>query len=167
MTIIILNIIYWILLIGAVLLIPFSLPGPIIIVVINLGYQLLDKAPGLDWKLLIILFVIAALSELFEYLITAYSSRRSGGSQRAMFAAVAGSIIGAILGTGFFPLVGSLIGALAGAFAGSYLIEYLDHKDSDRAFKVGIGAFTGVAGGKITKIILAVIMLAIIGLNMV
>jgi len=167
MEMIILNIFYWIFLIGAVFVIPFSLPGPTIIVIINFVYQLLDKSAGIDWRLVIILLVIAGLAELLEYVITAFSSKRSGASKQAMYGAVIGSIIGAIVGTGILPLIGSLVGALIGAFAGSYLIEYLRHQDSRKAYQVGVGAFTGVAGGKITKIMLAIIMLVIIGFNMV
>ena len=167
MVIVILNILYWLLLIGAVLVIPFSLPGPMLIVIFNFIYQLLDKHQGIDWRILLILLVIAGLAELLEYLITAFSSKRSGASKKAMYAAVIGSIAGAIIGTGFLPLVGSLLGALIGAFIGAYLVEYSRYRDFDRAFKVGLGAFSGVAGGKITKIILGIIMLVIIGFNMV
>lgn len=166
MTTIILNILYWFLLILALSSIPFSLPGPLMIVGINLIYQLLDKAPGIDWRLVIILLVIAGVSELIEYLITAFSSKKSGASQRAVFGSIAGSIAGAIIGTGIFPLIGSLVGALIGSFLGGFITEYMKHQDSQKAYKVGIGAFTGVAGGKLTKLTLAIVMLVIIGFNM-
>ena len=131
----------------------------------NLVFQLLDNDPAINWKLFGILLYLAGLSELLEYIITAVSSRRSGASKRAMFGAVIGSIVGAVIGTGIFPVIGSLIGALGGAFVGAFLIEYLENYDRDRAIKIGIGAFTGVAGGKLTKIALAIIMLVMIALN--
>lgn len=131
----------------------------------NLVFQLLDNDPAINWKLFGILLFLAGLAEFLEYIITAVSSRRSGASKRAMFGAVIGSIVGAMIGTGIFPVIGSLIGALGGAFVGAFLIEYLENYDRDRAIKIGIGAFTGVAGGKLTKIALAIIMLVMIALN--
>ncbi|MCK4296796.1 MAG: hypothetical protein KAX28_09120, partial [Candidatus Marinimicrobia bacterium] len=59
---------YWLLLVGSVLVIPFSLPGTFIIVALNIIYQLIDNVPGINWNIVGILFTIAVALELFEFL---------------------------------------------------------------------------------------------------
>ena len=157
-------ILYWILLIISIFVIPFNLPGNVIIVGLKFLHSWLFVGI-IDWKIIGILAVIAGLSELIEFIVTVKSTEHFGGSKNSMIASVIGSIIGAIVGSGFFFLVGTLLGAMMGAFVGSFIVDYHENKDTNRAMRTGMGAFTGVAGGKFSKIILAVIMLVIIVVN--
>ena len=161
---ILINIIYWILLIGSIFLIPFNIPGNVIIAGLHLIYMWLFQGV-INWNLFAILAVIAVISELIEFLVTVKSTQRFGGSRRSMIGAIFGSVIGAFIGSGFLLLIGTLLGAMAGAFLGSFLADYAENKDVDRALRTGIGAFTGVAGGKITKTILGIIMLVLIAVD--
>ena len=157
--------VYWLLLIGSVLTIPFSLPGTFLIVVLNIIFQLIDTVPGINWNIVGILFTIAVALELFEFLITTWSSKKFGASNPGTVAAIFGSILGAIVGTGMIPIIGSLIGAFIGAFLGAFIVEYLTKNDIRNAINSGIGALTGAVGGKITKIIGGIAMLILIGMS--
>ncbi len=157
--------VYWLFLVGSVLIIPFSLPGTFIIVALNIIFQSIDAVPGVNWNIVGILFSIAVALELFEFLITVWSSKKFGASNPATVAAILGSVLGAIVGTEIIPIIGSLIGAFIGAFLGAFISEYFRKSDIDNAINSGIGALTGAIGGKITKIIGGIAMLIIIGLN--
>jgi len=157
-----LTIIYWVLLISSIGTIIFSLPGTFFIILINFIYQLMDKVAGINWRLIIVLLIIAIALELAEFIMTAWSSKRFGASKQGTVGAIIGSIIGAIIGTGMFPFLGSLIGAFLGAFAGAFLIDFIRTGEIARSFQSGIGAFTGSVSGKLIKIIGAVGMLVII-----
>ncbi|MGC9364723.1 MAG: DUF456 family protein [Fidelibacterota bacterium] len=157
-----LTIIYWILLLTAVVSIIFSLPGTFLIVLFHFLFQLVDSAPGIDWRIIGILLGISIALELAEFIITAWSSWHYGASRAGMVGAVIGSIVGAVLGTGIVPLFGSLLGAFGGAFCGAYLVDFLRTGDQSGALHSGIGAFTGTAGGKLLKIFGAVAMLVMI-----
>jgi len=156
---------YWLLLVGSVLIIPFSLPGTFIIVALNIIYQLIDAVPGVNWNIVGILFSIAVALELFEFLITAWSTKKFGASNPGTVAAILGSVLGAIIGTGIIPIIGSLIGAFIGAFLGAFIVEYFRGNNINNAINSGVGALTGAIGGKITKIIGGIAMLIIIGLH--
>ena len=158
------NILYWIFLIISIFIIPFNIPGNVIIVVLKFLHSWI-LVGTIDWKTIGILTAIAAFSELLEFIVTMKSTEHFGGSKNSMIGSVVGSIIGAIVGSGFFLLIGTLLGAMIGAFLGSFIIDYHENKDMNRAMRTGMGAFTGVAGGKFSKIILGIIMLVIIALT--
>jgi len=163
---IIIAIIYWLLLITSVFTLIFSLPGTFFIVIFNLLYQLIDPVAGINWQLIMWLLLISICLELLEFIITAWSSKRYGASNQGTAAAIAGSVIGAIVGTGIFPVAGSLLGAIGGAFIGAFAVDLIRTGDTKRAFQSGIGALTGSVGGKMIKIIGAIGMLVLIGYNM-
>ena len=156
------TIVYWILLIIAVLSIIFSLPGTFLMVLFNFLYQLVDNVKGVNWRIIAILLGISIILELAEYVITAWSSKKYGASRAGIAGAIIGSIIGAIIGTGILPLFGSLIGAFIGAFAGAFFIDLIKTGDLNKSLQSGFGALTGSIGGKLVKIFGAVGMLMII-----
>ncbi|MBN2279939.1 MAG: DUF456 domain-containing protein [Candidatus Marinimicrobia bacterium] len=160
---VLITVLFWFLLILAVITIPFNLPGNVIILVLKFLHSWLI-ADHINWKVIGILAGIAAVSELLEFFVTVKSTKYFGGSKNSMIASIIGSIIGAFVGSSFLLLIGTLLGAMVGAFVGSFMIDYYENKDYNRAMKTGMGAFTGVAGGKLSKILLAVIMLIIIAL---
>lgn len=163
---IVIAIIYWFLLVISVFTLIFSLPGTFFIVIFNFLYQLIDPVAGINWRLIMWLLLISICLELLEFIITAWSSKRYGASNQGTAAAIAGSIIGAIVGTGIFPVAGSLLGAIGGAFIGAFAIDLIRTGDTKRAYQSGIGALTGSVGGKLIKIIGAIGMLVLIGYNM-
>lgn len=151
-------------LITAIFLIPFNIPGNVIIAGLHLLYM---WAFGdiINWQLFAQLAILAGVSELIEFVVTVKSTQKYGGSRCSMVGAIIGSIVGAIAGSGVLLLIGTLLGAMFGAYLGSFIVAYLEHQDLEKAKRTGLGAFTGVAGGKITKTILGIIMLVLIAIN--
>lgn len=131
-----------------------------------------EAAAGLNWKAVGLLAIIAAGGEALEFFASAAGAARKGGSRRAVFLAVvgtiAGSITGAVMGVPI-PLFGSLFGALAGgaagAFAGAYLGEMWKHGMADQSVDVGFGAAIGRVLGTVGKVMVGSVMLVILAVR--
>ena len=156
-------IIFWSFLIIGVALIPFGIAGTFVIVVDALIYGLATGFDKFTLPFVGLLLGMAVAVELIEAVLGAYMAKKFGGSKYAMTGAVVGGILGAIVGTPMAPVVGTLLGGFFGAFTGATLLEWLHTSDFQKSAKVGIGAFFGAVGGKITKIMVALIMVVMIG----
>ena len=156
-------IIFWLFLIVGVAVIPFGIAGTFIIVADALIYGLITGFDKITLPFVGILLGMALAVELIEELLSAFMAKRFGGSKYAMIGAVVGGFFGAIVGTPVTPVFGTLLGCFLGAFLGAMLLEWLHTSDFQNAIKVGIGAFFGAVGGKVTKILVAIIMVIMVG----
>ena len=157
------GIIFWIVLVGGIVLTLFGLPGTFIIASAALLYSLFTGYSEISWVLIFLLFAIAILLEFLEFSLSGYMANRFGGSKLSVFGAILGGLIGAIWGTAILPVIGTLIGAFIGAFGGAFIGEYFISRDFERALLSGIGAFLGAVGGKTMKTVTAVAMVVTIG----
>jgi len=136
----------------AILSILIGLPGCWVILVETLVYCLIPpmfhKISMLEFA---VLLLMALAGELFEFLITAYGAKKFGASNKAVIAALAGGLIGAILVNNLFPIIGALVGAFAGVYLGAFLYTYLADRELGKAAKAGIGAFMGRMGAVLVK----------------
>ena len=57
---------------------------------------------------------------------------------------------------------GMIAGGFLGAFAGAMLLEFINTKNIQLAFKVGLGALFGAVGGKVTKLLVSIVMIVLI-----
>ena len=154
---------FWIVLIVGVAIIPFGVAGTFIIVADALVYGLITKFDEITLPFIGLLLAIALGVELIEELLSAFMAKRFGGSKWAMIGAFVGGFVGAIIGTPITPVIGTLLGGFFGAFFGATLLEWLHTSDLEHSAKAGIGAFFGAVGGKVTKILVAIIMVIMIG----
>lgn len=105
-----------------------------------------------DWRTLLLLAVLAALTYVVDVAATALGAQQFGGSKRA----VAGAAIGVVAGL-FFGLPGILLGPFLGA-----TIAELSHRRHLRdAGIAGIGATLGLLVGTVAKVALAVSMVGV------
>ena len=156
-------IIFWLFLLVGVAVIPFGVAGTFIIVADVLIYGLATGFDKITLPFVGLLVAIALAVELIEELLSAFVAKRFGGSKWAMAGAFIGVFLGAIIGTVITPVLGTLLGGFFGAFFGAMLLEWIHTSDLQNAFKVGVGAFFGAVGGKVAKIVVAVIMVIMIG----
>ncbi len=159
------HLLFWIIMVGSVLVIPVGVPGTFIIVANALVFAWLTGFAELTWGTVGLLLLVALVVEAFEFFIGAAAAGKYGGSRRAMAGAVLGGFVGAIWATPILPLVGTLVGAFAGAFAGAAVFEYSSSKDLDKSLRVGFGAFLGAIGGKLTKVAAATAMVVMVGFS--
>ncbi len=126
--------------------------------------------PGFEhfglWSVLALLG-IAILGEILETVLAGYGARKFGGGKGASFAALVGCIVGAIVGTPWFPIIGTLLGGCAGAFAFAALYEYIQmEKSADKAAWTGLGATLGKVGGLVAKFLCGLAMLLVAALTL-
>ena len=101
-----------------------GLPGHWVMLLAAIAVQFW-REPFSWWTLGAGLFV-AVMAEVAEFLAGAAGAKMAGSSKRAAWAAVAGGLVGAIVGTfglAFIPLLGTVIGAAVGAALAAVAFE--------------------------------------------
>lgn len=144
-------------LIGLVM-IPFGLPGTMVILAAAIGYYFLVPG-GMSLFTLICLGALFLLGEALEWVLTARFTKKYGGSRRAGWGAILGGMIGAFVGVPI-PIIGSVIGAFVGAFIGAFALEYTRHGEHGTATRVAWGALIGRAAAAAMKVGIGIAMAA-------
>ena len=132
-----------------------QLPGNWLMVTAVGGFILWGGEPGLfSTATLVALAIIAILAEIIEFAAGAAGTRMSGGSRKGALWALAGSLVGGILGTFILPIpiVGSVFGACGGAFLGALFGERREGKNMQESLRSGGGAATGRLLGIVGKV---------------
>lgn len=153
---------------GCLVLIVLALPGAWIMlalaVIIEMidGLWLSDHEPvTFGWTILLICTAIAGVGELVELIASMAGAKYSGSSNRGMWGALIGGILGAIILTPTIPIpvVGTLIGALIGTFGGAIIGELsLEDAKFRGTVKPAIGATIGRAFGTGAKLCAAIVI---------
>ena len=139
-----------------------GLPGTAIIFADVLVLSLITHFEKIDWKILLILGLMAFCAELIEHLLTVVGAAKLGSSRRGIVGAIVGAIIlGITLSPLFFGL-GALIGAILGAFLGAFLMELTANKEVSAAAKVAIGSMFGRITAIVIKVFIAITQIVII-----
>lgn len=144
-------------LIGSVLPV---LPGPILIWVGVVVWAWGDGFVEINWWIIGILGVLAALAWASDLLFTTTLSRRSGVSWRAIGGALICGILGGIFLSGL-PIIGTLFGALLGALLGMLVIERYVKGNWTAAREAVRAYFTASLVSTVFEVIVAVLMVTI------
>lgn len=156
------TIIFLFFLVVGVIIIPFGFGGTFLIVIDVFIYGLVTRFSAFSLVFVIILLAIALVVELIEPIFGAVLAKKFGGSKWGMLGAILGGFIGAVIGTPVMPILGTLIGGFIGGFVGATFLEWIHTGNVKRGFRVGMGAFWGALGGKVTKLIAAFIMVILV-----
>ena len=124
---------------------------------------------GLTWKSVAVLFALAFLGEVIEFVASATGAAKQGASKRgvalSMIGAVVGSLAGLLIGSPV-PVLGqfvmSLLGGAAGAFFGAYLGEAWKGRAHEERIAAGRGAFAGRIWGTVGKLAVGAMMLVVV-----
>jgi uncharacterized protein YqgC (DUF456 family) len=143
----------------ALCLIPFGLPGTWIMVAV-LAVGAMYKAVGIITILAAI--AIAGAAELLEFVFVKRLNERYGGSRRAFWGAIIGGIVGVIVGLPV-PMIGSVIAAFVGSFLGAGIVTLAETRDLRAAHRVGFGALMGRVIAAVVKVFAGLVLLVIGG----
>ena len=143
----------------ALVMIPFGLPGTWIMAAGALGYSLLVP-DSISVFTTVVVALLALVGEIIEFTLTAKYTRKYGGSRRASWGAIIGGMVGAFMGVPI-PIVGPVIGAFLGAFVGAFAAE-LTLGNVGSATKVATGALIGRAVASAMKVGIGMAMAAVI-----
>jgi uncharacterized protein YqgC (DUF456 family) len=141
-------------LVGAVLPVLPGIPmifGGIWLVAAVDGYRHL----GLWW--LLIIGALGTLGVIVDFVAGTLGAKRVGASQRALWGAAVGTLLGM-----FFGIPGLLFGPFLGAHAG----ELASGTTVLRSAHVGIGTWLGLLFGTLVKLVLSFVMIGLFGVAM-
>ena len=127
------------LLVGLVGVVVPLIPGSLLIWITVTLYTLYERyisgTAAIDPLSFIVISLIALVTGLADFWLPWLGARVTGSSRRALLFGV----VGAIVGTVFFPLVGSILGYAAGILLG----EYQKYGEWERALRAGLGGLAG------------------------
>lgn len=122
-------------------IVPLGLPGTWLMLLVVAGGSLAGRVAPTT---LAILTGVVLVSELAEFLLVRAASARYGGSPADFWGAVAGGLVGVVVGAPV-PVVGSLVAGVAGTFVGATAVALWRTRRPGEAARVGWGAVLGRA----------------------
>jgi hypothetical protein len=141
----------------SLIMIPFGMPGTLVMFAAALCYKFLVPHGGIGWPTVVIVGVLMLVAEGLDWVLAARFTRKYGGSRRASWGAAIGGMIGAFVGIPI-PVVGSIVGAFAGAFVGALVFEMSAGSGGGTATRVAWGALIGRVAAAAIKIGIGVVM---------
>lgn len=141
----------------SLIMIPFGMPGTLVMFAAALCYKLLVPQGGIGWASVVIVGILMVIAEGLEWTLSARFAKKYGGSRRASWGAVIGGMVGAFVGVPL-PFVGPIIGAFAGAFVGALVFEYSSGSGGGTATRVAWGALIGRVTAAAVKIAIGLVM---------
>ena len=141
----------------SLIMIPFGMPGTLVMFAAALCYKLLVPQGGIGWPSVVVVGILMAVAEGLEWTLAARFAKKYGGSRRAGWGAVIGGMVGAFMGVPI-PIVGSIVGAFAGAFVGALVFEISRGSGGGTATKVAWGALIGRVAAAAIKIAIGFVM---------
>lgn len=131
-----------------------ALPGTPIIFIGILIYAIFTGFAKVGITALIVLGMIAALAQIFDYLAVVYGAKKMGSTKCGVW----GSVIFGILGM----VLGNIIGLIIGVFLGAVIFEMIfASKSVNHSLKVGVGSVLGFLGGTAAKVMFGIVMIII------
>ena len=141
----------------SLIMIPFGMPGTLVMFAAALCYKLLVPQGGIGWASVVIVGILMVIAEGLEWTLSARFAKKYGGSRRAGWGAIIGGMVGAFMGVPI-PIVGSIVGAFAGAFVGALVFEYSRGSGGGTATRVAWGALIGRVTAAAVKIAIGLVM---------
>ena len=142
----------------------FTSIGTLIMFVGSFLYAWMTDFVVLDFKDILILFLLYIACETVEFFLTFWGAKKFGASNKAAIGAMVGGVIGAIVGSIGLG-IGIVVGTFTGIFLGALIVELIIYKDFKRSLKAGAGGVIGRVGSIAVKVIVAVAMVGIIIYN--
>jgi uncharacterized protein len=173
-------IVFCLVLLAGVLATLLGLPGTILILADTLVYAAVHHWQKPSWGVLAVLVGLSLLAEISDNLLSMLATRTGGGDTRTSLMALIGGISGGLVGSWLAPLAGAA-GLLGGPFGvlvavvvipltlaviGGYVTAYTYERrmgvPAEEAHRAGKGALLGRLLGGLAKCLLAIIMTAIV-----
>lgn len=116
-----------------------------------------DNYQHVGWWWLLLIGALGAVGVLVDFVAATLGAKRAGASQRALWGASIGTIVGM-----FFGIPGLIIGPFAGALLG----ELTSGTSVLRSAHVGLSTWLGLLFGALLKLVISFVMLGLFGIGM-
>jgi uncharacterized protein YqgC (DUF456 family) len=113
-------------------------------------------------RMIVAVVLLALAGELIEFFAGFGGAKKVGAGRLGSLAAIGGALVGAVVGTGFLPVIGTLLGGCIGAGLATWGVERLSGRQPDEAMRSGVGAGRGTLIGTLTKFLLGCLIWLII-----
>jgi uncharacterized protein YqgC (DUF456 family) len=145
-----------------------GLPGVPLIFLSALVYAIATDFRTVGVAILAVLFVLAAIALVADFVATSYGARRFGASNWGTAGGAIGGIAGALIGVLFLG-IGSLLGLILGTIAGVFIGEYLKrNRQGKRGERGPTGAdwqrVSRAAGGVLVGYVASAVAQGLLGL---
>ena len=115
------------------------------------------------------LVLVYAFGEIWEFIVSFFGIRRHKVSWGAVFLIAVGTFIGAVIGTGFFPVLGSVLGGAVGSYIVAFGYEFMRTRNKENAFALAWKAaqtqFVAMLGKIVASFAMALLLFKQIFLN--
>jgi hypothetical protein len=142
----------------------FDLPGNTLMVGSCLGFAFYDPPKYFDIRIISAVILIYAFGEIWEFVLSFFGIKRKVKdiSWWGVLLIGCGTFTGTIMGTTAFPVAGSVIGGAIGAFVMAYLYEYLRSHNLQHAGTVAWEAarmqFVAMLGKLVATFVMAILL---------
>jgi|WetSurMetagenome_2_1015567.scaffolds.fasta_scaffold806823_1 uncharacterized protein len=141
---------------AAIVLNVVSLPGNWFILIAAAALSIYHDGHAPHWAFVLVILVILLAAEAVEFLGGMIGAKTFGASRTASWAAIAGALVGGLIGippvTAAMLGADHIVGAIAGAFLAAWVVELLKQKSMQDSLKAALGAALGRGAGLVTKI---------------
>lgn len=149
--------IYYLLLVAVdllgLVLAAFTLPGLWLMLGAAAVYALLTRGQFLGWRVLLILLVVAAVSEIGEIYLGGAGAKNAGASKWGIVGGFVGAIVGGIFLTFVpVPILNHVVGICLGTFLGAFVLELVLGQTLGSSLRIGVGAAQGRLFGIVGKL---------------
>lgn len=126
------------------------IPGIVLIWLTAFGYAFLEGFAAVDWLTFTVITLIALVAGTADLWMPILGAKKGGASKRAMVFGFVGGVLGFLILTPMFPIVGSIFGGIIGYAIGTLLGQYHKYRDWEIALRASIG---GVAGWGVSMVV--------------
>ncbi len=157
--------IFILILFAGIFSIVFGIPGTVIILIDVLLYALITGFENIGFKIIVILIAISLLAETQDFMLGVKGAARFVISKRAIWIAIIGAFLGAVMMTPVLFGLGAVLGIFLGGFAGVLIVELIRQSGLKPALRASYSTIMERVAGTLVKGFCALLMVAITMMN--
>ena len=142
------------------IILPF-LPGLVLILLTALGYAIYNDFESVGLITIAVITLITVIAVTSDLWLPILGSKKGGASKRAMIFGLIGGILGFLILTPMFPILGSIFGGIVGYAVGTLLGQYHKYKDWEIALKASIGGVAGWSASVALQLVAGILIMGI------
>lgn len=137
------------------------LPGLVLIWLTALGYAIYNDFESVGLITIAVITLITIIAVTADLWLPVLGSKKGGASKRAMIFGFIGGVLGFLILTPMFPILGSIFGGIIGYAIGTLLGQYHKYQDWNIALKASIGGVAGWGASVAFQLVAGILIMGI------